>query len=245
MANLKVTAHLLCGFAAFDDWSPDLAGLLEWLILDARGMASPNPTPENVERSRPIVAADMPLEQGEIGGEWYWKTSSPCYTYSSEYTDKFRKRWTPGIDSPMPEWGKRKQKWDTTQGSEKSYDLPNYIRVTNSLTWYCVGDRVGLEALLINCRGIGKKRAHGHGQTSRWEITHTSDWHLCGPDGELMRPIPCHLLPGSFSDFAIREWGWRPPAWMHSNKQLCAMPVSTVRKVDRTTLASYRGQDPG
>ena len=237
MDNLKVTAYLAAGFAAFDDWSPDLAGLLEWMILDARGMAAPNPTPEDVEASRPVVEEFMPLERGEIGGAWYWATSSPCYSYTTEYISKFRKRWSPGIDTPMPDWGKRKAKWSGSEGQEKNYDIPNYVRVTDAVTWYCRGDGSGVRTLLQGCTGIGKKRAHGHGQVQRWEVTEVyHDWHLYGPNGELMRPIPVAALPEAPPDFAIRDWGWRPPAWLPANKTRCAMPAHTCRKVDRTTL---------
>ena len=234
MANLKITAYLLSGLAAFDDWSPDLAGILEWLILDARGLAAPNPTPEDVEKSRPIVTEFMPLEKTVIGREWYWATSSPCYSYKAEYASNFRKRWAPGIDSPSPDWGKRKPRWSGSEGHEKSYDLPNYIRVTDAVTWYARGDRVGVETLLAGCTGIGKKRSHGWGQVSRWDVTEVSqDWHLFGPQGELMRPIPLSEIPKEVPiDFAIRDWGWRPPAWLHSNKTRCAMPTCTVRKTD-------------
>lgn len=239
MPKLKVTARLLTGFAAFDDWSPDLAGLLEWLILDSRGLACPNPTPEAVEASRPIVDELMPLARREIGGEWYWATSSPCYTYATEYISKFRKRWAPGIDSPAPDWGKRKAKWDGSAGAEKSYDLPNYIRVTDAVTWYCVGDTDGVWDVLQNCTGIGKKRAHGHGQITHWEVTEIGhDWHLYGPNGELMRPIPANALPAQVGQIAIRQWGWRPPAWLPSNKHRCAMPTTTARQVDRNALVS-------
>lgn len=242
MPNLKVTAHLLTGFAAFDDWSPDLAGLLEWLILDARGLASPNPTPEAVEASRPIIEALMPLNKAEIGGEWYWATSSPCYIYATEYVSKFRKRWAPGIDSPEPAWGKRRANWKSGEGAEKSYDLPNYIRVSEAITWYCVGDPDGVYEVLQSCPGIGKKRGHGHGQITRWSVNIVPyDWHLFGPNGELMRPVPMRCLDNAPISFAIREWGWRPPAWLPANKERCAMPATTARQVDRNALLSNGG----
>lgn len=233
MANLKVTAYLLAGFAAFDDWSPDLAGLIEWLILDEKGIAVPNPTPEDVERSRLIVDQVMPLEQMEVAGHWYWATSSPVYTYASEYTAKFRKRWTPGTDTPMPAWGKRKAKWTGSEGAEKNYDLPAYVRVTDQVSWYCRGDRYAVAHILQGCTGIGKKRSHGHGQIVRWEVVEVQeDWHLFGKDQVLMRPIPAEALPTDMPiDFAVRDWGWRPPAWLPTNKTRCAMPVHTVKKL--------------
>jgi CRISPR type IV-associated protein Csf3 len=234
MPNLKITAHLSNGFAAFDDWSPDLAGLLEWLLLDAHGLANPNPTASDVEASRALVDAELPLQRAKIGGEWYWATSSPCYAYATETTDKFRKRWAPGTDSPEPNWGKRKAKWKEGEGAEKAYDLPLYVRVTDAVTWYAVGDKAGVESLLQGCPGIGKKRAHGHGQVTQWEVQEIgNDWHLFGPNGELMRPVPLSALSKAPIDFAIRDWGWRPPAWLAANKTRCAMPVLNARQTPR------------
>ena len=235
---LKVTAFLSAGIAVFDDWSPDLASLLEWLILDGRGMASPNPSAQDVEASRPVVDQHMPLTKGIVGAEWYWQTSSPCYTYRNESISKFRKRWAPGIDSPSPNWGKRKAKWDTSQGAEKAYDLPLFVRIPPTITWYCNGDRDEIESLLQGCTGLGKKRAHGYGQVNRWEVEEIgNDWHLFGPNGELMRPIPIAALPTDRSvGFAIRDWGWRPPAWLSDNKTRCAMPIHTTY-LDTASLA--------
>ena len=239
MASLKVTARLSSGIAVFDDWSPDLASLLEWLILDARGMAAPNPSVHDVEASRPVVDEHMPLDKGMVGDHWYWQSSAPCYCYRSESTHKFRKRWAPGIDSPAPNWGKRKAKWDTSQGAEKAYDLPLFVRIPQTITWYCNGDPRAIETLLAGCTGLGKKRAHGYGQVNQWKVTNHDDWHLWGPAGQLMRPIPVDAMPRERPvDFAIRDWGWRPPAWLPANKTRCAMPVHTVRA---DSLASIGG----
>lgn len=231
MRNLKIVAHLLSGFAVADDWSPDLAGILEWIILDDRGIAVPNPTIEDVESARAIVDEAMPLKKTMISNEWYWAVSSPCYQYKAEYSSNFRKRWNPGVDSPSPDWGKRKPKWSGSEGHEKAYDMPNYIRVTDAVTWYAVGNMAAVQELLNKCTGIGKKRSHGHGQVSSWEVSEVDyDWHLWGKDGVLMRPIP---LPSAHRDvpldFAIRNWGWRPPAWLPENKAHCAMPIHTCK----------------
>ncbi|NJL03190.1 MAG: hypothetical protein HC910_22430 [Spirulinaceae cyanobacterium SM2_1_0] len=231
MPSLKVTAHLRSGFATCDDWSPDLAGLLAWLILDSKGLASPHPTIEDARRNAPVIAAEIPLAAGELAGEPYWQTSAPCYEYTAEHTDKFRKRWSPGIDSPPPAWGKRKPKWSASEGQEKNYDLPNYIRVTPCITWYAVGDVNRLTEIIQGCTGLGKKRSHGHGQVSAWEVDETEeDWHTYNSQGDLMRPIPLTAIDRKV-EYAVREWGWLFPAWLPENKRICAMPVKTARRV--------------
>ena len=238
MDPLKVTAHLSIGnIAVFEDHSPALDSLLEWLILDRLGMAAPNPTPAEVEASRPIVADHMPLAQGSLAGNWYWQTSGPCYRIHAESTDRFRKRWQPGADTPEPNWGKRKAKVEGSQGPEKSYDLPLYVRTTPAIHWYCVGDKAGIEDLLSGCAGLGKKRAYGYGQVHHWEVsTHDHDWHLWR-ENTLMRCIPLDAVDRP-ADFGILQWGWRPPAWLPANRILCAMPVHTV---SRAVLARAGG----
>lgn len=230
MEPLRITAHLASPVGVFDDYSPSLDGLLEWLLLDRLHLTSPNPTPEQVEQTRSIVDEQLPLLKTEIAGEWYWATSSPCYQILNEQIDRYRKRWSPGIDSPEPNWGKRRAKWSGSEGAEKNYDLPLYLRTTPAIFWYAVGDKNRILDLLQDCTGIGKKRAYGYGQILRWEIeTCGEDWHLWR-DGQLMRPIPVTAIDRC-CDFAILNWGWRPPAWLHTNKTRCAMPVHTVKKL--------------
>jgi len=216
--------------AVFDDHSPGLDSLLEWLILDKHGLASPNPSESEVELSRDLVNNQMPLTQGSTGGDWYWQTSGPAYCYHTEQESRYRKRWQPGHDSPVPNWGSRKAKWNTSAGSEKSYDLPVYLRLTDRIDWYCNGDPEGIEHLLLGCAGLGKKRSQGHGQVISWEVTEIeSDWHLYR-EGSLMRPIPVEWVDRP-CEFAVRQWGWRPPAWLPANSRRCAMPINTVRLV--------------
>jgi len=231
MEPLKITASLATAIATYDDYSPSLDSLVEWLILDRLNLCSPNPTSEQVEATQAIVDERMPLQKAEIGGEWYWATSSPCYQIINEQQDRFRKRWQPGTDSPEPNWGKRRAKWSGSEGAEKSYDLPLYLRSTPAITWYCVGDLNAIFDLLSACSGIGKKRSYGSGQIIKWEVEpHEHDWHLWR-DGALMRPIPITEMPTDRPiDIAILNWGWRPPAWLHTNKARCAMPVHCVRK---------------
>ena len=228
---LKVTAHLASPIAVFDDYSPSLDSLLEWLILDRLHLTVPNPSTEQVEETREIVDQQMPLLKSEIGGEWYWAVSSPCYQIITEQTDRYRKRWSPGIDSPEPNWGKRKAKWSTSEGAEKSYDLPLYLRSTPVIHWFVVGDRDGILDLLKDCAGIGKKRSIGYGQILKWEVQNCGeDWHLWR-DGQLTRPVPLSCLPSSYTGgFTILNWGWRPPAWLHSNRVRCAMPTCNVKR---------------
>ena len=231
MEPLKVVAHLGSNLVAFDDYSPSLDGILEYQILDLAGRIVPNPTDKDVEENRPLVWEEMPIARGEIAGDWYWQCSSPCYLYYRESTTHFAKRWTPGTDTPSPDWGKRKPKFNTTQGAEKSFRLPLFVRTAPVITWYVVGDRSYLQSLLNGVTGIGKKRSFGNGLVHRWEVLeHGEDWHLWRQN-ELMRPIPVSWVDRPTS-FAIRRWAFRPPGHLISNATQCAMPVTTAQYRD-------------
>ncbi|MGL4882441.1 MAG: hypothetical protein ACRC8K_15480 [Waterburya sp.] len=212
-----------------DDYSPAIDGLLQYLLLEQLNLLCPNPTPEQVKKMQPIIDTKLPIEQGRIGGEWYWKASSPCYVIRGEQTDRIRKRWD--YQESNLDWGKRKPKWNTSEGAEKSYDLPLYLRSVSVITWYVVGNLDGIKSLLNDCTAIGKKPSIGYGQISRWEVEEVSeDWHMW-QDGKLMRPIPIECVPQDRPiDIAFLNWGWRPPTWLHSNKVKCAMPMHTVRR---------------
>lgn len=225
--GIKITAHLLSSPVVMDDWSPSIDGILEWSILDRLGLLQPNLTREECEKNAPIIAENMPLEKGEISGNWYWKCSSPCYFYEIEYTTQINKRWSPIEDGNPPEWGKRKQKWDSQSGPDKAYRLPLFERVISQIDWYLVGDIDRILDLLNSIKTIGKKGSYGNGQVLKWEAKEIgSDWHLWGPNGELMRPIPVGAIDRPTS-FAIKQWGIRPPGRLHQIR--CAMPTNTVQ----------------
>jgi CRISPR type IV-associated protein Csf3 len=219
--NIQVTAHLSSPFFAYDDWSPSLDSLLEYLWLDERGLITPNPSASS------LITADIPLEKGTIGTEWYWKVSSPCYAIKAQTQDRFRKRWD--YQESSLNWGKRKPKWSTSEGAEKSYDLPVFLRHTDRIDWFAVGDPVKVLSLLEKCSGIGKKRSYGYGQIAKWEVKPIeNDYHLWR-NGQLMRSIPTEGWATDVPhELAIMRWAWRPPGWLHANQTMCFMPTKTV-----------------
>jgi hypothetical protein len=231
MNSLQVTCYLSSPLALYDDWSPDLANLAIRVLLEEAGKASPNPTSEQIAENMKWVRDRLPIATLYLNGKpelWYHATSTPCYQLLFNDCDRIRKRWDAG-EIGYIDWGKRKAKVDTSQGAEKSYDLPLPKRGIERIDWWCVGDRDKLLSLLSQVSHLGKKR---RGVASSWEIVEVeADWHLYR-DGVLMRPIPLSELNLADKpvDFAIRNWGWRAPAWAIENKVRCAMPVHNVQK---------------
>lgn len=216
---LQITAYLANGIAVYDDWSPQLDGLIIGELIKSKNLTSPNPTKEQVMQTMAAIAYEIPLEVWE----GIYKCSAPVYRYKCEESTKFRKRWEP---DGRVDWGKRKAKFSTSEGAEKSYDLPLFVRLTARINWFAVGDQGVIESLLEGATGIGKKRSHGYGQITHWEVKETeSDWSL-SRDGQLMKPIPSNLfqlleLPFSHD---VMQWGYKPPVWLPENKTLCVMP---------------------
>lgn len=233
MQPLKIVAEMLTPLAVSDDWTPSLESVLEWLILQEQQMIVANPTEQDVIESQTTVDKFMPISKGYLQDDWYWQISSPCYYYLDEQTDRIRKKWNPGIDSPIPNWGKRKAKWQTSEGPEKSYDLPLYFRNTKTITWYCIGEPDELKRYLLQCSHLGKKRSIGYGAVAQWSVEPIAEDRHLFFDGQLMRPIPVEYavsLDIKQWQYNVRNWGWRPPAWLPSNKRKCAMPlVNAVR----------------
>jgi CRISPR type IV-associated protein Csf3 len=223
--NLQITAHLTTSLGAYDNWSPALEGILVYRLLEENNLLSPNPTPDQVAETKEFIDLNLPLKQGEIKSDKYWCVSSPCYVLHGESTDKYRKRWDNHENNL--DWGKRKPKFLTSEGAEKSYDLPLYTRLVSSISWFAVGDKTRIKEFLQSVTHIQKKRGYGNGEVREWEIGVIYDDYHLWRDGKLMRPIPVRLLDQKI-DNPQMIWGWKPPVWLASNKELCYMPKDNV-----------------
>jgi len=227
MKNLQVTAHLSNAIAVNDDWTPQLEGILIYHGLNQLGLAHPNPSVEQIKANQSIIDKVTPIKKDENHGFYY--CSNPVYIYIAEEKSNFRKRWE--ANDKYINWGKRKAKIETSQGGEKNYDLPLFLRLTNRIDWFCVGDKEKIENLLELVTGLGKKRSHGFGQVSLWEVTEIeNDWSLV-KDDELMKPVPSIVFKelGITKFYNVLRWGWKPPIWLPENKALCMMPEVVKR----------------
>jgi hypothetical protein len=228
MRPLKVTAWLSNKLSVSDDWSPSLDALLIKLLLDERGLATSNPTPDDVARNNPVVDANLPIQKGEIGGQWYWQASSPCYLYDSDSVETIYKRWDQ--QDRNLDWRGKRRNWSSSETNTKSWTILISERSTPRIDWYCVGDATEIQRLLTLCTGLAKKRRT---QVSRWDVTEVGeDWHLWR-DRHLMRPVPIELLGKSLpSQYQVRNWAWRPPTHLPENMALCALPLGNALKVE-------------
>jgi hypothetical protein len=223
MKNLQITAHLASAIAVYDDWTPQLEGVLIYQLLSNLGLAHPNPSLDQIKDCDQIIRERLPIKRNSEHGFYY--CSNPVYCYKCEQQSRFRKRWSPDQDGNI-KWGKRKAKFDTSQGAEKSYDLPLFLRVTPRIDWFCIGNPDEVKSLLDCVTGLGKKRSQGFGQVCQWDVTEIDqDWSLV-KDKELMKPVSGKVYSSLDLDrfYNVLKWGWKPPVWLPENQALCFMP---------------------
>ena len=227
---LRVTAYLINSIAVSDDWSPSLDSLIDLSVLqkEATHLVCPNPSLEQIKESEKYYEKYHPIAKTEFEGEVFRACSSPYYLFQAEDTTRYRKRWD--YQEKHLDWGKKKAKFSTSEGHTKSYDLPLYLRVVNSIDWFCIGDLQTLKQYLSFIRYLGKKRSYGYGQIEKWEVKEfTQDWSLF-KDGLITRPIPFRLVQNQpFHGNTIMRWGWRSPYWLPENQDICLMPKNNCK----------------
>lgn len=227
MESLQVTAWLSTPIALSDDWTPSLENLLTFLILDEAGRASPNPSDEEVSENQEFVRDRMPLQLGDLQGEWYWQVSSPHYLYTTEINDCFHKRWD--YQDQHLDWRKKRAKWSNSEGHTKSWTVSVRLRNPSRIDWFLVGDPIETMRLLEFAPGLGSKKRG----LAEWQVQKCADdWHLFGNNQQLMRPVPVRLIE-SPQPFKILNWAWRPPAHMPNNYERCFMPILNSKVIGR------------
>ena len=92
MQSLKVTAHLMTGFATKFDWSPSIDGILAWVVQRERlGVEEFTAT-----HHRPDLQASvkgLPLRKWEReGDDWWYQCSMPIYQSHAVMTHNLHKR---------------------------------------------------------------------------------------------------------------------------------------------------------
>ena len=114
----------------------------------------------------------------------------------------------------------------TAKGEFAAKYLPYQTIVTDTLTWWIVGQRAEVEARLQFVLAIGKKRRRGYGAVRRWEVTPAAeDRSVIAPDGVIMRPVPVELLDrlGRAGPLELAYTTYRPPYWSPQYAARCAV----------------------
>lgn len=215
---LKITAHLYNGFAASDNWSPALDGILAYWKLY---LADPDYFLLTQGRSDLMTPVErLPLERIEDGDWWWYACSAPIYTLHQMQRIHFHRRFDDQHEQFLPEGTKSIL---TAAGPFKNYRKSIIFRVTDKIVWHVVGDRNEIQTLLNHCNHVGAKPAQGFGRVKRWEITDDADLQTA----LYQRPLPMGYAQVKGIKGAIMRWGIRPPARLPVNVTLCIMPECT------------------
>lgn len=208
MEPLRITASMLTGQIATHDRYLPLDSMLAWAWMCEN-------RPEKMEVSLSGIRADnlihpeLPLERRGSGEDWYWACSFACGEVRREEIQYWHKRFDQAQAEEYVDFQGRRGAVNVKGGRYKNYRMPFVIILAKRLTWYAVGDRVGVDKLLRRVTHVGKNRSQGFGRVSDWKV---ESWP---EDLSWLRHIP--LSNG------VLMMGIRPPYWLNEHLRPCSV----------------------
>lgn len=117
---------------------------------------------------------------------------------------------------------------DVAIGDSRAREAGNVInaydaRVADAVVWYAVGDKAGVLEVVSGIGFIGKRRASGYGQVSRWSVEEGQLDGVVGYADEPLRPVPVEMWPHG-GDHVVMDCAWKPPYWSIENRSKCFVP---------------------
>ncbi len=216
MQPLKITAWPRVGIET-DEFLP-IDGILYAAAMRRAYGPELLTTPGRAADAAPVA---LPLARRGEGQAWYYAASFAQWGPRADYTSFWVKRFDQS-QADLVDFGGRRGKVIVEQGRYKAYHMPTFLRHALWLSWYVVGDREEIEALLAFVTHVGKKTAQGNGRLNGWAVEPwPEDWSVTDPDGRLMRAIPA--APGQGGVL----YGIRPSYWLSENQTHCRLPVLT------------------
>jgi hypothetical protein len=221
MEPLKISARLANPLIAVDDWSPGIDQLLIWALLDRHNRLIANPGVDWANSNHQFILDTLPIEVGDLFGQWYHKCSNPSYLYTAAGIMETTKMWTQ--QGQHLDWKGSRRAWNVQGFSTKTWRHKDPLRDTPRIDWYCVGQPDEILSLLESIDGLGKRR---YSQIISWHVEPWDDWHLLR-DGKLTKSIPVSAHPEK-CNLPVRQWGWRSPISSSENIDVCYMPSLAV-----------------
>ena len=144
------------------------------------------------------------------------------------YRDTIYKRFT---DKETHKLTHRQQKGriKTNQGHFKDFMINLPIIITDTVTFYCNGDKKELERLLSHLTSIGKKTSIGGGRIRNITITETNEDHSFFKNNCIMRPIPATMDVPVFEGMIFQQQPYKPPYWDKNNVCMCIVPENQIK----------------
>lgn len=238
---LLVRAHLATGIAQASSWGIALDSLLAAELWNRRKLAirAAGGEPPSLHDTDYPEDIDLPLARCTCDPDlWHWAATTAfpegrpadlppdVHMWSGRIDHRTAEHLTPDLPNVVSD----------RQGRYRARRMPLLVTICRAVTWTCIGDPAAIEDLLGDLTAIGKKRSHGEGHVTAWEITplpDVDDWtaaHL-HPDGTLGRPTPPACLAARDARVDVVDGGTgtagiRPP-YMHASRQhTLHLPVS-------------------
>ena len=144
------------------------------------------------------------------------------------YRDTIYKRFT---DKETHKLTHRQQKGriKTNQGHFKDFMINLPIIITDTITFYCNGDKKELARLLSHLTSIGKKTSIGSGRIRNITITETNEDYSFFKENHIMRPIPATMDVPVFEGMIFQQQPYKPPYWDKNNVCMCIVPENQIK----------------
>lgn len=144
------------------------------------------------------------------------------------YRDTIYKRFT---DKETHKLTLRQQKGriKTNQGHFKDFMINLPILITDTVTFYCNGDKKELERLLPHLTSIGKKTSIGSGRIKDITINETKEDYSFYKENSIMRPIPATMDIPVFEGMIFQQQPYKPPYWDKNNVCMCIVPENQIK----------------
>ena len=179
------------------------------------------PTEETID----VSLLDLPLKKTL---DVYHSSVGIYSEHSKLYRDTIYKRFT---DKETHKLTKKQQQGriKTNQGHFKDFMINLPILITDTVTFYCNGDKNELKRLLTHLTNIGKKGSVGGGRIKQIHIRKSSEDYSFFKDGHIMRPIPSTMDVPICEGMIFQQQPYKPPYWDKNNVCMCIVPENQIK----------------
>lgn len=186
MEPLEVTALLWGRLILPSGGYMHLDGLLAWAVWARSG----EPPALDETQVRPI---EIPVQRSACG-RYHLASASSCAVRMRE------KRWL-NKRFPVEMWqmlgaGKSANRIQISAGPSKGFRIPMEAQhlEDHRITWWCIGERAEIEALLSLVTHLGRRRGVGEGEVREWRVEPCEPWGPGFPvvdsEGSPLRHLP-------------------------------------------------------
>lgn len=221
---IKITAHLADGRLNSADGIVMLDAILyhAWFCKHAPYVL------EGMGREEYYGYTGLPLRQ--LPGN-RWAASRGIYEEIGQAGEHINKRPNFFSSDKLDHLDMEKGIISDSVGLYRAYRIPSVIRTVKDsiITFWAMGHKDEVQALLDLIPAMGKKYAAGYGLIDKWYVMDCeNDYSLWHPKYGLMRPVEVGSEEAESLDltgYPVMRYGVKPPYWKAKNMRLCHVPI--------------------